>query len=53
MEFLVNNPIIAIMLLCLCSPPGLLPLAVIWLLARRYDVRNPFTPRGGSHDNTL
>ncbi len=50
MEFLTGNPLLLLLLLCLCSPPGLLPTAVIWWLARRYNMRNPFTRRHQESD---
>ena len=45
MDLLTQNPLVLLCGLCLFSPPGLLWSAAIWLVARRYNIRNPFTPR--------
>lgn len=45
-NFLAENPILMIVLMCLCNPPGLITAAVLVALARRYNWRNPLIERG-------
>lgn len=48
LEFFSNNPMIALFLYCLCAPPGLLSLVVVWLVAKKYDLTNPLRPAAAS-----
>jgi hypothetical protein len=47
LEFFANNPFFALVLCLLFNPPGLLSVVGLFWLARRYDIRSPFKPRGG------
>ena len=39
-----ENPLYLLVLMCLCWP-GIVPITLVFFIARRYDVRNPFLPR--------
>jgi hypothetical protein len=45
LDFLANNPFVALFLCLLFNPPGLVSLVGVVWLARRYEIRSPFKPR--------
>lgn len=49
-EFFTENPFALLTLYCCLAPPGLLPVLAIFYVARRYNIRNPLTPREVKND---
>ena len=45
-----DNPILFVLLYCLCAPPGVIPVIALIYIARHYNFRNPFTTREDTLD---
>lgn len=47
-----ENPLYLLCLMILCFP-GVIPCVVVFVIARRFDFRNPFTPRRRNGENEI